>query len=127
MTTKQKFLANEQREDLFRAAEWLCVVSGRPLRSGMPQLAHRVARTKARLEKYGSEVIDHPLNLVPVRGLRENDACNIGNRPAEARALLDRIIKIITGRESEPDMRKEYEILREQFAAEKRILTNRLT
>lgn len=119
MTTKQKFLANEQREELFRAADWLCVVSGRSLRSGLPQLAHRVAQTKARLETYGPEVINHPLNLVPVCGSRENDACNIGNRPAEARALLDRIIKIITGRESEPDMRKEYEILREQFAAER--------
>lgn len=116
MTQKAKFEANEKREELFEAADWLSVVSGQSLRSGVPMLAHRVARTKSALKTWGSEVIDHPLNLVPVRDLKENDRCNIGNRPAEAFALLNRISLVVSGREHEPDMREEYMVLREEFA-----------
>lgn len=115
MTARQKANAEEQRLELFRATHWTSVVSGEPLSTGVPQLAHRVAKTKANLMKWGPEVINHPLNLVPVRDLRENSFCNIGNRPMEARDLMERIIRVMTGRESEPDMAEEYARLREDF------------
>jgi hypothetical protein len=66
--------------------------------------------------RWGEEVIHNPLNLIPVKGLRENDACNIGNRPIERDALIDRIIRINTGREETPNMREEYRLLRADFA-----------
>lgn len=116
MNSRTKFAANEQRDALFEAAGWQSVVSGRWLREGIPQLAHRVARTKSALERWGSSVIDHPLNLVPVLDLRENDFCNLANRRAEAHALCERIVRITTGRESEPDMVAEYRKMREEFA-----------
>jgi len=118
MNQLAKFRANERRDELFAAADWLSVVSGEPLRSGIPQLAHRVARTRNNLAKFGTEVIDHNLNLVPVRDLKENDRCNIGNRPLEANELLQRIIRINTGRESMPSLREYYEGLRREFMEE---------
>ena len=121
MNAKAKFLANERRDELFASAEWKSVVSGRWLREGIPQLAHRVARTKSHIEKWGDEVVNHPLNMVPVLDLNENAACNLAKRRAEAHALMERIIRITTGRESEPDMSHEYAELRRQFA-ETRIL-----
>lgn len=119
MRDRDKVAANDKREALFAAADWRSVVSGEPLRSGVPQLAHRVARTRNRLEKYGPEVLNHVLNLVPVRDLEENDRCNIGNRPVEANALLQRIIRVVTGVEPEPNMRAEYAALREEFEEER--------
>jgi len=115
MNQLAKFRANERRDELFAAADWRSVVSGEPLRSGVPQLAHRVARTRNHLDKYGTEVIDHDLNLVPVRNLTENDRCNIGNRPVEANELLQRIIRINTGREAMPSLREYYASLRREF------------
>jgi len=119
MRDRDKATANDKREALFAAADWCSVVSGEPLRSGVPQLAHRVAKTKSRLDKYGPTVLNHALNLVPVRNLEENDRCNIGNRPVEANALLQRIIRVVTGVEPEPNMRQEYTALREEFEEER--------
>jgi len=115
MRDRDKADANDKREFLFAAADWRSVVSGEPLRSGTPQLAHRVAKTRNRLDKYGEKVLNHALNLVPVRNLEENDRCNIGNRPVEANALLQRIIRVVTGVAPEPNMREEYAELRESF------------
>jgi hypothetical protein len=117
MTARAKEAANELRERLFEAAEWICVVSGEPLRLGVPQLGHRVAATKSSLMKWGEEVIHHPLNLIPVKGLRENDAVNIGNRPVERDELIRRIIRANTSGD-QPNMRTEYALLREQFSKE---------
>ena len=44
------------------------------------QMAHRIANTKVNREKYGSRIIDHNFNLVPVCDLQENSRVNIGNR-----------------------------------------------
>lgn len=121
MTARDKLDANEQREALFAAVGWSCVVCKRPLAiEGTPQLAHRVAKTKARLNTYGSDVLNHTLNLVPVCCLAHNDACNIGNRPMEAQALLQRIIRVNTGAEEQPDMRSEYRALRKAFEEQRR-------
>lgn len=115
MRPKEKFEANEFRDSLFTIAGWRCIVCGGLLREGVPQLAHRVARSKSRLEKYGSAVMDHALNLVPVCCLKHNDACNIGNQTLVAHALLDRIIRVTTGREGYPSLADYYAELRESF------------
>lgn len=119
MTEKQRFEANEQRDKLFAAAEWRSVVSGEPLRSGVPMLAHRVAKTVAALRIWGPEVINHPLNLVPVRDLKENDLCNIGNQKVKANALLERIVRIQTGRESMPDLGDYYRAVGQEVRAKR--------
>jgi hypothetical protein len=116
MRDKHKLEANEFRDSLFTIAGWRCCVCGLPLAiQGTAQLAHRVAKTKSRLEKYGPSVINHALNLVPVCGLRCNDRVNIGNQTLVAHALLDRIIRVTTGREGSPSLADYYAELRELF------------
>jgi len=115
MRDRDKATANEQREALFAAAWWSCVVCGRSLSREVPQLAHRIAKTRFRLESYGPEVLHHSLNLVPVCSLKCNSACNIGNRPKEVIALVQRIVRVNTGVDEAPNMSQEYRALRESF------------
>lgn len=114
MNGRQKLEATEKREELFAAAWWSCCVCKRPLGVvGSSQLAHRVIKSKHNLEKYGPEVIHHPLNMVPVDCLKCNSAVILNGLPAKA--LLDRIIRVTTGTEPEPNMRDEYRALRAEF------------
>ena len=116
MRDRDKVEANEFRDSLFTVAGWRCCVCGEPLHiHSTPQLAHRVAQTKSRLEKYGTSVMHNGLNLVPVCSLRCNARVNIGNQTLVAHALLDRIIRITTGRESYPSLADYYAELREGF------------
>lgn len=78
--------------EIYARALWRCEVCGKSVRHyGTPQLAHRIARTKANIKRYGREVICHPSNLAPVCSLRCNDACNVGNNPRKAREIVDLI------------------------------------
>jgi hypothetical protein len=117
MTAREKLAANDMREELFAAATWHCVWCGGPLAvHGSAQLAHRVPKTKAFLMKWGPEVINDPLNLVPVCSLAHNDAVSLGIVGNAGKALLERIVRIHTGRESMPDLREHYATLRAEFA-----------
>jgi 5-methylcytosine-specific restriction endonuclease McrA len=60
---------------------------------GTPQAAHRIAKSKANLKKYGPEIIHHPFNLVSVCSPdRCNSFWNIGGNPVECEKLVDRIL-----------------------------------
>jgi hypothetical protein len=61
------------------------------LRSGQPQLAHRIPKKKHLLERYGAQVIHHELNLVPVCSLGCNAKVDIGGFPQEIEKLASRI------------------------------------
>jgi len=69
-------------------------------------------------------VIFHPLNMLPVchgsRGGKScNDACALGSNTLPGLALLQRIIRVVTGVEPEPNMIEEYRALRESFEEER--------
>lgn len=68
-----------------------CSVCGAYMQN--PQFAHRIANTKANRAKFGSLVIDSPLNGELVCSLRCNDAMNIGNKPIECLRLAERIYR----------------------------------
>lgn len=92
MTSRAKFTANENREELFASVHYRCQVCGLPLTwFGTPQLAHRIAQSKANLKRFGEAVIHHKLNLVPVCSLKCNDACNIGFNAVAANSLAESI------------------------------------
>lgn len=116
LSGSQKFDANERRDELFAAASWCSLVSGQPLGTGTPQLAHRLANTNANLAKFGPEVLHHALNLVPVRDLKENARVLIHAETEPGRALVARIRRILAGEEPELNMAEEYRALREEFA-----------
>jgi hypothetical protein len=81
-----------KRERIFARQDWTCDVCGGPvIQYGTPQIAHGIAKTEGNLKVYGEEVVDHEDALHGVCSLRCNDACNIGHRPEEARALAERI------------------------------------
>jgi len=84
----------DQRRRVFARGGYCCEVCGKPLchHDTQPQLAHRIANTKANRKRYGAKVIDDDRNIAPVCSLACNDACNIGGRPEEARALARRIL-----------------------------------
>jgi hypothetical protein len=113
MNQKSKFDANEKRQMLFEAADWCCCVCGKPLRSGVPQLAHRVIRSKYHVKTYGSAIIDNSLNLVPVCSLNCNSRVIVNFQPA--RDLLVKIQLINAGMEMGPDLAEHYRELREYF------------
>ena len=69
MTGKDKFDANEKKEQILLKAGYQCRSCGKPAMS----LAHRIAQTKSNLKKYGKEIIHHEYNLVAVC---ERQACN---------------------------------------------------
>lgn len=116
MNSRQKLDAEDKRLELFRAVNWTCVACGEPLaKHSTAQLAHRVPKRESMLMKWGSEVINSPLNMVPVCSLPCNDAVSLGTVGLPAKALLERIVRINTGREPMPDMREVYRKLSEEF------------
>lgn len=86
MTERQKLEANEKRTAIFCRCGWICEVCGKPLRSGVPQLAHRISNSKMNMRLYGKEVIHHDLNLAPVCSLACNSAVLIDGKPYEKEA-----------------------------------------
>ena len=93
MTNKQKLEAIEMKELLIVECGSRCQVCGELVNSQTAQLAHRIPKTKFYLKKYGDKVINSPLNLVVVCGLKCNAAvlCNPATRPIEAEELIEKI------------------------------------
>lgn len=85
----------EERQRRIRLAQCggFCEVCGRPLKEGQPQGAHRIANTKANRAKFGSLIIDHPLNIMMTCSLNCNHACNIGQNPGASLKLCKEIIE----------------------------------
>jgi 5-methylcytosine-specific restriction endonuclease McrA len=90
MKERDKFYANEQRDRIFQEAGYACANCG----DRATQLAHRIAKTKPNLKKYGKGIIHHRFNLVSSCA-ECNDSFNIGNKPVEVTKLVKRITQNI--------------------------------
>lgn len=82
----------EQREAALRRSAGVCAICGKPLNSGQPQYAHKIANTKANRTKYGSFYIDHTLNGGYVCSLECNQAMNIGMNKGKCLLLMADIL-----------------------------------
>lgn len=125
MTERQKDAANAQKVELRMSADCLCVICGEYLPHDLFDLAHRVLKSKAMLLTYGPQIIFHPLNMLPAchgekAGRSCNSRANLRGQYVPMHELIDRITRIVTGREPQPNMRREYEELRRQFMADSR-------
>lgn len=80
-----------QRQLALAQSGGVCEICGAPL--VQMQGAHRIANTQTNRAKYGSFVIDHPLNIAIVCSLACNQSCNIGNNPGESLKLIKRIVE----------------------------------
>lgn len=88
MTKKQI----EQREKAYAVANGLCAVCGKPYAGKQPQYAHKIANTKPNRQKYGSFIIDHPMNGAIVCSLKCNQTMNIAFNKGAVLALMADIV-----------------------------------
>lgn len=96
MTERKQFEILEQRAEIFKRDCYTCQHCRSSIfEYGTPQLAHRVAQTKANLKKYGKAVIHHPLNMVSACSLECNAAMNIGMNPGKVMSLVREIESVI--------------------------------
>ena len=65
-----------------------CAVCGKDLNGTAKQYAHKIANTKTNRAKYGSFVIDSPLNGAYVCSLKCNQTMNIGFNKGECLKLI---------------------------------------
>ncbi len=81
----------EQRRYALAISGGVCEVCGAPLNDGQPQGAHRIGNTQANRARYGSLVIDHPLNIGYTCSLKCNAALDISGNPGEVIKLIKKI------------------------------------
>lgn len=82
-----------QRQERLAMCGGVCEVCGKTLTPSTWQGAHRIANTEANRRKWGSWVIDHPLNIKIVCSLACNHICNIGYNPGECLRLVREIVE----------------------------------
>lgn len=73
----------------------ICQYCGRPVGINEFQLAHRIARAKWAIKKYGLEVIEHPLNKATTHAGRCNDGMLISFKPVQREELVEKIREAI--------------------------------
>lgn len=78
----------KQREVAYGLSGGVCAVCGKPLNQGAPQYAHKIANTKANRSKYGSFIIDSPLNGAYVCSLGCNQNMNIAQNKGAVLCLI---------------------------------------
>ena len=82
-----------QRAERLAVCGGVCEVCGKQLTPTTWQGAHRIANTDSNRKKWGSWVIDHPLNIKIVCSLACNHVCNIGYNPGECLRLVREIVE----------------------------------
>jgi 5-methylcytosine-specific restriction endonuclease McrA len=88
---RASFETHEERLAIYERDHGLCAYCGRPVDINSFTVAHRIARTKAMLKKYGREVIEHPLNKATTHPGACNDLIQCTNRPVEREHLASLI------------------------------------
>lgn len=81
-----------QRQKALASSGGVCEICGKTLTPGTWQGAHRIANTQPNRAKFGSWIIDHPMNIAIVCSLACNQVCNIGNNPGKCLDLIQRIL-----------------------------------
>ena len=82
-----------QRVEAMATRGEFCEVCGKALTPGTIQGAHRIANTKFNRSRWGSYIIDHPLNIALVCSLACNHVCNIGYSEGDCLRLVQKIIQ----------------------------------
>jgi 5-methylcytosine-specific restriction endonuclease McrA len=92
MNEREKFRVEETKRFVFARDGYRCQnCDGSIFSFGTPQMGHRIAQSKRNIEKYGKEVIHHPMNLKSTCCLACNAAVSIGNHPVEEAKLVEEI------------------------------------
>lgn len=88
---KTKLDIYEQRLTIYYRDKGICRFCNKPVTIHEFQISHIIANAKWARKKYGSCVIDHPMNKACTHPGRCNDGMLITFRTAEAEELADKI------------------------------------
>lgn len=89
--TRSAVLIYEERLSIYNRDGGRCQACGEMVDVNSFEVAHRIANTVAFRKRYGSPVIDHPLNKATTHPGRCNSRMNIGNNPVECGRLVAKI------------------------------------
>jgi hypothetical protein len=95
---RSRFETHEERLAIYKRDHGLCACCSLPVDINSFTVAHRIARTKAMLKKYGREVIEHPLNKACTHPGVCNDGVLITFQPVAREVLIDKILEAIDAR-----------------------------
>lgn len=98
MTERARIETHEQRLAIYERDGGICQYCGKPVAIDAFTVAHRIARTRWAVARYGADVIEHPLNKVTTHPGRCNDGVLITFRPVEREELVARIRQAINSR-----------------------------
>ena len=90
-TEKQRRDQWEERLAIFKRQHGICAHCGNPLDINDFEIAHRIMNGKWCVEKYGREIIDHPLNKAATHCGRCNSGVLITYSHVKVSALVEQI------------------------------------
>lgn len=88
---RKRFEVYEERLRIYSRDGGICQSCGKPVGVNEFEVAHRIANTVMGRKRYGTEVIDHPLNKATTHRGRCNDAQNCGFNPEKCREIVEAI------------------------------------
>ena len=95
LSVMEKAKAIQQKGLIIVEQGYKCAVCGKYFdNSNIPEIAHRISKSKNNYKKYGYEVINHRMNLRATCSGNCNDAVSINpaTRPLEAQDLVNNIM-----------------------------------
>lgn len=92
---RDRFETHEKRLAIYARDCGICQYCGRPVDINSFTVAHRIARSKWAVAKYGREIIEHPLNKACTHPGACNDLIQCTNRPVERENLVQVIKEAI--------------------------------
>ena len=88
VTERESFEASETKQKMLSSYPECCVCHDSP----STQVAHRISQGKRSRHTYGTSILHHKWNLVPVCGLKCNSAVVIDNKPRHKDILVAAIM-----------------------------------
>lgn len=97
---RARFETHEKRLAIYERDHGLCAYCGRPVDINSFTVAHRIARSKWAVAKYGRDVIEHPLNKATTHPGACNDLIQCTNKPMDR----ENLVQIIRARIEEEEV-----------------------
>jgi len=98
MNFYEKEAAEEQKRQMHIECGGICETCGKFVPLAEAEAAHRIAKAKWALSKYGKDVIHHRFNLAITHPGRCNSAVQIMPESIQAKELIKRIQEDLDGR-----------------------------
>jgi len=91
MSERKRLEQHEERLEIYYRDKGICRYCNLPVSINEFQVSHIIANAKWARKKYGSDVIDHPMNKACTHSGKCNDGILITFCPSEAKELAEKI------------------------------------